>query len=566
MNAPPSHTTDIISDEEKNINLFLERKFPEWKDDKSMIFYMSNFKKTRQLNVNDWDSRFSFWRNILLSIISEYYKNTILIVTIRQLKQYMSRRKKSDEGIVETTLGWQTVIQEMIHQGELISIEEFKNVYDTNNNQGIGSWLIGVATTWFFGRTSALSNAAGANTALNNSKIPEDNKYIVMKPLKEITMNFIKNAHKNKVSDLDLYFAPSELREREFPNYDFTQIDLLLRYMHCEESAFVVEIANSKKGVVCFEESSMKKEVLNNIPHYTQKFIGIIQLKEMSHLLDKEVKSLQMKVDSLVSEAKKCLTFQRKEDAKWILKKKKLVSNILEKRNQARHNIFELLTSTENATSDIEVLKSLQVGATSLKQYTTELNTMNVEESIENIADTMSEYQEIKHIIDSGFDQINQIQGLQFDEEELSRELEKLAVEPSASAQIQKPSKVSSSASSSQESSTEVVFPTVDDIPTESFSVLEWEKQHTTNSEIKEFCALKLKMLTLKKKMNKLKGEELATKLQQKVAQFEKKQQEFKLNGNSKALKHVETYLSLLREEIESISTEQVEEKQPVLL
>lgn len=95
---------------EKNINVFLERKFPEWKDDKSMIFYMSNFKKTRQLNVNDWDSRLSFWRNVLLSIISEYYKNTILIVTIRQLKQYMSRRKKTDEGIVETTLGWQTVI------------------------------------------------------------------------------------------------------------------------------------------------------------------------------------------------------------------------------------------------------------------------------------------------------------------------------------------------------------------------------------------------------------------------------------------------------------------------
>lgn len=464
----------------------------------------------------------------------------------------------------------------MIHQGELISIEEFKNVYDTNNNQGIGSWLVGVATTWFFGRASALSKA-GANTALNNSKIPEDNKYIVMKPLKEITLNFIKSAQKNKVSNLDLYFSPSELREREFPNYDFTQIDLLLRYMHCEESAFVVELTNSKKGLVCFEESTMKKEVLNNLPHYSQKFIGIIQLKEMSHLLEKEVQSLQMKIDSLVSEAKKCLTFQRKEDAKWILKKKKLVSNILEKRNQARHNVFELLTSIETATSDIEVLKSLQTGANSLKQYTIELNTMNMEESIENIADTMSEYQEIKHIIDSGFEQINQIQGIQFDEEELSRELEKLAVEPSKSPQIQRPptdtttvaisSKASASSPQSMTQETEVAFPTVDDIPTESFSILEWEKQHTTNSEIKEFCVLKLKMLTLKKKMNKLKPEELALKLQQKLSQFEKKQQEFKLSGNSKAMKHVETYISLLREEIESISrTEQVEEKQPVLL
>src|SRR3989338_9414303 len=95
---------------EKRLNEFVERKFPEWRDDKSMIFYMTNFKRTRQVNVNDWETRLKFWRNVLLSIISEFYKNSILIITMGQLKAYMSRRKRSDDSIVETTLGWQTVV------------------------------------------------------------------------------------------------------------------------------------------------------------------------------------------------------------------------------------------------------------------------------------------------------------------------------------------------------------------------------------------------------------------------------------------------------------------------
>src|SRR3989338_1831954 len=151
----------------------------------------------------------------------------------------------------------------MIHDGDLISVQEFRKVYDINNNQGITSWLVDVASTWFFGRESSLTHT-GTDIAVNNTKVQEDAQYIVMKPLKEITYNFIRNAVKNHVTNLDLYFCPSELRENHFPHYDFTQLDLLLRYMHCEESAFVVEISNSKKGVVCFEESALKKRFLKD--------------------------------------------------------------------------------------------------------------------------------------------------------------------------------------------------------------------------------------------------------------------------------------------------------------
>ncbi|EFC49012.1 hypothetical protein NAEGRDRAFT_78255 [Naegleria gruberi] len=411
---------DHLSDEEKRLNEFVERKFPEWKDDKSMLFYMSNFKKSRQININDWDTRLKFWRNVLLSIISEFYKNSILIVTIGQMKTFMSRRKKSDEGIVETTLGWQTIIQQMIHDGDLISINEFKKVYDISNNQGITSWLVDVATTWFFGRQSSLTNT-GSDVAVNNTKIHEDNQYIVMKPLKEITYNFIRNAVKNHVTNVDLYFCPSELREIHFPNYDFSQLDLLLRYMHCEEAAYVIEISNSKKGVVCFEEAAIKKTFLKQGEMSSQKAAGIIHLKESMSLLKKEVKSLELKMESLIHQAKEYITKGKRDEAKWILKKKKLVSNILEKRNAALHNVFELLSSIENATTDIEVIKSLSVGAGTLKQFNTELNTIQ-DESLENIAEALSDYKEIKNIIDSGMEEMNKAQGLEFNEEELKKD------------------------------------------------------------------------------------------------------------------------------------------------
>lgn len=184
----------------------------------------------------------------------------------------------------------------MINQGDLISIEEFKKVYDVDSNQGIGSWLIDVATTWFFGRSSSLAKV-GADTALNGTKISEDAQYIVMKPLKEITMSFIQSAVKNKVSDLDLYFSPSELREQCFPNYNFAQLDLLLRYMHSEEPAFVVKITNSRQGLVCFENSAAKKVCIQQ-PQSLEKHTGIVQLKETLYILKKQIEGLQIKVDS----------------------------------------------------------------------------------------------------------------------------------------------------------------------------------------------------------------------------------------------------------------------------
>ena len=287
-----------------------------------------------------------------------------------------------------------------------------------------------------------------------------------------------------------------------------------------------------------------------------------------------------MTMDRLVEEARKLLSLKRKDDAKWILKKKKLITNILEKRNQARHNVLELLHTIENAHSDIEVINSLSIGSSSLKQINKELSALNPEDTMENIAETMSEYKEIQNILDSGMEQVNLIQGIDFNEEDLKRELELLEsdhshVAPSTVGTSQPPISTKTAVVSekvSPVSTAERVFPfSVDDIPTDSFAILQYERDNSTSSDIIEFCKLKLQLLGLKKKMNKIRPEELAPKLKQKISQLEQKQKDLLQTGtHEQSCNKIATYISLMKNEVEGLipsgSVAETEPKQPIML
>ncbi|KAL9642758.1 hypothetical protein ABK040_009835 [Willaertia magna] len=573
--ASKSNISDSVYEDEKKISDFLERKFPEWKDDKQMIFFMGNFKRTRQVNTSDWDNRLNFWKNVLLSIISEYHQNKLLVISVCQLKKFMSRRKKLDDSIVETTLGWQTIIHQMIQQGELMLIEEFKKVYDINNEQGIGTWLIQLATNWIFGRKTT-----SVDIAQNDIKISDDEQYIAMKPVREITMNFIRNAINNKIHDLDLYFSPTELRELYFSEYDLLQLDLLLNYMHCEETAIVIEIGKSKKGLRCFENKNIKKESLQKLKEVLEKDSGILQLKEMNYILDKQIDKLQLQITNILTDIKSKLLEKKRDEAKYLLKKKHLLEDVLEKRTKSKENIYQLLSSIESSKSAIEVLESLSFGSNSLKLVNKEIKEMKPEETLEEITNTLADYKEIQDIMDMGMKEISTIQGGEIDEDELSKELERMSLEDkkikstTATTFIDNtnPSVVATTDVVKEEieqNNGENTFPTTDDIPVESTKILQFEKENNPDQSIVEYCILKLKMLSIKKKMKKVKNLELIETLKQKMSHFEQLKKDFEEKGEEHSVDRVSIYIQLLTQEIDSLvekESEQHEEEDKQLL
>ncbi|KAK2093827.1 Charged multivesicular body protein 7 [Saguinus oedipus] len=136
---------------------------PEWEEDEErMSFLFSAFKRSREVNSTDWDSKMGFWAPLVLS---HSRRQGVVRLRLRDLQEAFQRKGS-------VPLGLATVLQDLLRRGELQRESDFMASVDSSwISWGVGVFLL-KPLKW------TLSNMLGDN------KVPAEEVLVAVELLK----------------------------------------------------------------------------------------------------------------------------------------------------------------------------------------------------------------------------------------------------------------------------------------------------------------------------------------------------------------------------------------------
>jgi len=435
-----------------DLDRHLETVIPEWSSDENMFFYMTNFRPSRSVNPHEWDTKIHLWERVVHEACE--YKN-VMVVKMSQLRMYMTRTSRDPNKFqsTEIPLGWMTVINEMQKMGNLIELSEFKSLYATNGQeQGIGGWFIKNVlikpASWMFSSqsnqssasngsfSSAQSTAMSASSSVSSSlSIEDDKSFVVMKQLISLVDGLVNKVYRNKTSYLDLMLCPSELKELYFSErfkLSTSNIHLILNYITREGPGTVIHLSDNRRGLRLYDspaDRTSDAKIMASNQRFEESYRGIIQLKETLNMLEKQQQRLRDTVHELTMEATDLIKKNQRSQAKYAITRKKLLEKVAEKREKYLLNIHQLVSQIEQSNTDQEVLQTLREGSQCLNIMNENLTNMDVESTLDEVAQSMTDFSDVQRVMSMGMEQIRAVSELEFDEEELLEELSNLSLE-----------------------------------------------------------------------------------------------------------------------------------------
>ena len=158
----------------------------EWQDDNRMNFMFSAFPDNRNVNPKHWDSKLLFWASAIVELCDSLDE---LCFDIKVLKSRFRRK-----GV--TPLGLNTVLNEMLNNGEIVRTSDFlDSVYDTWSE-----WSYGMAKKslwWTVGKVWQNSEVEGSLILLTAVKVRSKFRLIHVFS-KKIEITRVLNYYKNK--------------------------------------------------------------------------------------------------------------------------------------------------------------------------------------------------------------------------------------------------------------------------------------------------------------------------------------------------------------------------------
>ncbi|KAM5306799.1 charged multivesicular body protein 7 isoform 3-T3 [Glossophaga mutica] len=156
---------------------------PEWEEDEErMSFLFSAFKRSREVNSTDWDSKMGFWAPLVLS---HSRRQGVVRLRLRDLQEAFQRKGS-------VPLGLATVLQDLLRRGELQRESDFMASVDSSwISWGVGVFLL-KPLKW------TLSNMLGDN------KVPAEEVLVAVELLKIVKFARGPHAKVSPVNDVDV--------------------------------------------------------------------------------------------------------------------------------------------------------------------------------------------------------------------------------------------------------------------------------------------------------------------------------------------------------------------------
>ena len=157
---------------------------------------------------------------------------------------------------------------------------------------------------------------------------------------------------------------------------------------------------------------------------FTDTDLPILNIKLALDLVNYQCAELDSKIDRVQAEARNAVKEKQLSKAKLLLKQKRALQTLSEKRLISKLNLDEILERIRSAKSEKTVFEAYKSGCASLKSLNSELNLDDVENVMDTLQDAIADQAEISNAL-SG--EINDL-----DDEEVHRELELLQANETA--------------------------------------------------------------------------------------------------------------------------------------
>lgn len=105
-----------------------------------------------------------------------------------------------------------------------------------------------------------------------------------------------------------------------------------------------------------------------------------------------------------VEDVRQCLRKQQRGKAMFILKKKRMLESVLQKRETALLNVNTVFNSIQDAHSDLQVVEALKKGSETLKSLTKTMEEQEVEKTLDKVAETLLDVKEFQRVMDTGME------------------------------------------------------------------------------------------------------------------------------------------------------------------
>ncbi|KAI9305849.1 Snf7-domain-containing protein [Cunninghamella echinulata] len=134
---------------------------------------------------------------------------------------------------------------------------------------------------------------------------------------------------------------------------------------------------------------------------------AVISLKSTCEALHDQVKDLELKMEELVKQCLVHSTKKQKTQALYLLKRKKQLEQILDRRLKSLDTIETILLKIDSSHNDLQVMQAFNVGADTLKHILSNNNitVTSVDETIQKIQDALEDQKRIEDAITSGMKQ-----------------------------------------------------------------------------------------------------------------------------------------------------------------
>lgn len=381
---------------------FLE-SIPELRDDRRMQYLFSNFPQ-RESNPKKWEDLRAFWTKVVYDVCRH---NHVFAVTLHDLKEWLSLKGMVPFGL-ETLLGTLESDKKVQH------ITEF-----TVGSPSFSGWVLKtLASSLYWGYGKLVSS--GSSKA-------KEGKYVfidIIKDYAEELMSYVKDADRSSTSERVMLLSHLAALVPSEWNLSTEDLKLILVYLEKIKQLAIIQLNDGTMGV----------KLDSQVAQVTEVDRGVLQMQVVLDQLEEQVGKLTEDVEKCVKQASEQLQAKNRPRAMAHLKKKKLLQDVLTKRMDNVHKIQQILLSIDSATTNNQVVEAFAVGVASLKHANAQHSADEVHAIMDELGDLLADQAELDKAIGANVADPN----LEFDESELSRELEALVEEDAEEKRVER--------------------------------------------------------------------------------------------------------------------------------
>ncbi|KAF5923558.1 hypothetical protein HPG69_006729, partial [Diceros bicornis minor] len=395
---------------------------PEWEEDEErMSFLFSAFKRSREVNSTDWDSKMGFWAPLVLS---HSRRQGVVRLRLRDLQEAFQRKGS-------VPLGLATVLQDLLR---LFGAEDIKEVEGFTEYLGV---LRRSCRCYLCDSRGELQRESDFMASVDSSWISWGVGVFLLKPLKWTLSNMLGD---NKVPAEEVLVAVELLKEKaeevyrlyqnsplsSHPVVALSELSTLCAGSCPDERTFYLVLLQlqKEKRVTVLEQNGEKIVKFARGPHakvspVNDVDVGVYQLMQSEQLLSRKVESLSQEAERCKEEARRACRAGKKQLALRSLKAKQRTEKRIEALHAKLDTVQGILDRIYASQTDQMVFNAYQAGVGALKLSMKDVTVEKAESLVDQIQELCDTQDEVSQTLAGGV-----TNGLDFDSEELEKELD----------------------------------------------------------------------------------------------------------------------------------------------